>query len=110
MSKVLFMLYTCSILIYNLTGIDYLFYLAFLYAFYICIQKYGKTNNEYYLIELIIYSIIIPNNYIVLISLIVILTIRLRSTIKFSKLIDTFLILIFIVYLILNTFINRVSR
>lgn len=109
MSKVLFVLYTCSILLYNLTGIDYLFYLAFLYAFYICIKKYGKTNNEYYLIELIIYSIIIPNNYIVLISLIVILTIRLRSTIKFSKLINTFLTLIFIAYLILNTFINRVS-
>ena len=103
MSNLLFVLYIVAILLYNLMGIEYLFYLAISYAFYVCIKKYRRVYNDYYLIELMIYTIIIPNNYIVLVSLIVVLVLKIKTKAKIKSSLGIFL---FILYLILNSMIN----
>lgn len=109
MSNIFFGLYTASILLYNLCEIKYLFYLTFFYVFLTRIKKYNRTHNDYYLIELIIYSVIIPSNYIILISLVTILVFKLRKLKKVTKKTNDLFIILFIAYLILNTIYNKVS-
>lgn len=109
MSNILFELYTVSILLYNLTGIEYLFYLTFVYAFYVCISKYNRSHRDYHLVELIIYSIIVPSNYMVLISLVVVLLIKLRKLNKMTGNKECVAVILFVVYLVFNIIINNVK-
>lgn len=106
MSKISFGLYTLSVLFYNLTGIEYLLYLAFLYSFINCINKYRKNHNDYNLIELIVYSIIIPSNYIILLVVLIVAICKLPSYKLKTRSKNLIIIGLFVGYFLINIIIN----
>lgn len=61
-----FFLYIIGALAYSIINSYVLLYFAFLYTFFVNILRYSKSRDIFYILKIFIYSIIIPNNYIII--------------------------------------------
>lgn len=95
-----------SILI-GMKNFNILIYVFFLVYSIISIVKYTKEKNIIHILKIMIYSIIIPNNYIVILVLLIEIGFIILK--KREKITITFLSLIVILYICLNILISNIQ-
>lgn len=96
-------LYIISTILYVIFDINLLFFGSIIFSTIISFNKYMKSNDLFYIIKIIILSLIIPNNYFIIfitLLLFILLCIKKNATIK--KIIPI------ILFLVINIIINKV--
>ncbi len=97
------MLFIIAIVYYSITNNSYLFYLPFIYISIFSLIDYFKTKNNKYILKILLYSIVIPSNYIIIF---VNCLIYLKFLLQFKKISSR--IIFFIIFILLNILINNV--
>lgn len=91
------LLYSIGTLSLSIFNYSYLLYFAFLYSFLIEFKKYSETKDVFCILKLFLLSIIIPNNYLILLLCIF----KMKNNKLNPKII--FLVFVFLLNILLNS-------
>lgn len=102
MNAMILLLFIIAMMIYEVFNISYLYYAVFGLAFIVNIASYKKDKKILNLIMILLYSIIIPNNYLIYLSLLLIFIALFKVKQNTDQKRKNILIGLFLVYLAIN--------